>query len=69
MTVIFTPLISFAVQILQAQLSHINTKLNDDKQAFIMALLSLLQRTASTLLNKDLKEKILNIVLGYGKHK
>jgi hypothetical protein len=34
-----------------------------------MALLSLLQRTSSTLLGRDTKEKILSIVLGFGKHK
>lgn len=32
-------------------------------------MMSLLQRTASTLLNKEIKEKILTLVLGFGKHK
>jgi len=33
-----------------------------------MALLSLLQRTASTLLNGETKDKIVKLVLGYSEH-
>jgi hypothetical protein len=68
MIIIFSPLITHTIEILQGMLAQFNGKANNEKQNYIMALLSLLQRTASTLLNSETKSKIVNLVLGFGQH-
>jgi hypothetical protein len=47
---IFTPLIKNVVSILEGTLKTLSDKANNDKQSLMMALLSVLQRTSSTLL-------------------
>ena len=68
MIIIFSPLITLTIQNLQTILNQFSGKANTEKLNYIMALLSLLQRTASTLLNGETKDKIVKLVLGYSEH-
>ena len=55
MVVKFGPLITNSVSILKGILKSLGEKANSEKQHYIMALVSLIQRTASTLLPAELK--------------
>lgn len=68
MILIFSPLLIESLTILKGILSQLSNKTNNDKQDFVMALFSLLQRTSSNLLPSELKEKIMSVVLNFGQH-
>ena len=68
MIIIFSPLITLTIQNLEGMLNLFSGKANTDKQNYMMALFSLLQRTASTLLNSETKAKIVKLVLGFSQH-